>query len=117
MRHKVKSKRLNRDEAHLSAMLRNLATSVILYEKVKTTESKAKMIKPIVEKLIAGAKQDSPVVVMRRLNAYLVDKNASKKLTADLVVRYKDRSSGFLRIVPLGFRAGDAAPMVQIELV
>ena len=117
MRHRVKSKRLNRDEAHLDSMLRNLTTSVILYEKVKTTEPKAKMVKPIIEKLIASTKQDSPSVAIRRLNGYLVDKNATKKMINDILVRYKDRPSGFLRIVPLGFRAGDAASMVQIELV
>ena len=117
MRHRVKSKKLNRDEAHLDSMLRNLATSVILYEKVKTTQSKAKMIKPIVEKLISKSKKQSLPVAMRSLNKYLTDKNASKKLTRELLDRYKDRQSGFLRIIPMGFRAGDAAPMVQIELI
>jgi len=117
MRHKVESKRLNRSEAHLDAMTRNLATSVILYEKVKTTESKAKFIKPVVERLIAKAKRQTPTVSARSLNAYLLDKNATKKLMGELVERYKERSSGFCRITPLGFRKGDAATLVQIELV
>jgi len=98
-------------------MTRNLATSIILYEKVKTTKSKAKLVKPVVEKLISKAKKQAIPVAMRSLNAYLTDKNASKKMTRDIITRYKDRSSGFLRVTPLGFRAGDAAPMVQIELV
>ena len=117
MRHRVKKTRLNRNEAHLNAMLRNLATSIVLYEKVKTTRSKAKTIKPIVEKLISSAKKQSLPVAMRTLNAYLMDKNASKKLVRELLDRYKDRQSGFLRIVPLGNRVGDSAPMVQIEFV
>ena len=98
-------------------MARNLATSIILYEKVKTTQSKAKLIKPIVEKLITKAKTQSLPVASRTLNAYLMDKNATKKLTRELLDRYKERSSGFLRITPLGYRSGDAAMMVQIELV
>lgn len=117
MRHLVKSKRVNRNEAHLDSMMRNLATSIILYEKVKTTRSKAKLLKPIIEKLIIDSKGGSAVNVYRRLNAYLLDKNASKKLVNELIVRYKERNSGFVRITNIGFRAGDAAPMVQIELV
>lgn len=117
MRHKVKSKRINRDEAHLDSMLRNLATSIVLYERVKTTRSKAKLVKPIVEKLITASKKNSTANAMRLLNAYLLDKNASKKLVRELLDRYKDRNSGFLRLTNLGFRSGDAAPMVQIELV
>ena len=117
MRHRVKSKRLNRDEAHLNAMTRNLATSIILYEKVKTTQSKAKLVKPVVEKLISKAKTQDLPLATRTLNAYLMDKNATKKLTRELMDRYKERSSGFLRITPFGYRSGDAAPMVQIELV
>ena len=117
MRHRVKSKRLNRDAAHLDSMLRNMATSIILYEKVKTTKSKAKLVKGVVEKLITKAKKQSTQVAMRSLNAYLMDKNASKKMMREILERYKDRSSGYLRITALGFRAGDAAPMVQIEFV
>ncbi|MBN2307303.1 50S ribosomal protein L17 [Candidatus Peregrinibacteria bacterium] len=117
MRHRVKSKKLNRDEAHLEAMTRNLVTSIILYEKVKTTESKAKLVKPIVERLITKTKQQTLPVATRYLNAYLLDKNATKKLTRELLGKYKDKNSGFLRITPLGYRAGDAASMVQIELI
>ncbi len=117
MRHRVKSKRLNRNKAHLNAMLRNLATSIVLYERVKTTQAKAKLIKPVVEKLITAAKKQSLPVAMRTLNAYFLDKNASKKMTRELLDRYKERSSGFLRITPMGFRAGDAAPMATIEFV
>lgn len=117
MRHRQKSKRINRDRAHLDAMLRNLATSVILYEKIKTTQAKAKLVKPIVEKLITASKGKSKMNAYRTLNAYLFDTNASKKLMNELAPRYKDKSSGCVRITKLGFRAGDAAPVVQLELV
>ncbi len=98
-------------------MLRNMVTSIILYEKVKTTKSKAELAKSVVEKLITKAKKQPLPVAMRTLNGYLMDENASKKLTRELLERYKDRQSGYLRVTPLGFRAGDSAPMVQIELV
>lgn len=117
MRHRVKTARLNREGSHLDSMLRNMATSIILHEKVKTTQSKAKMIKPVVEKLITAAKGQSTSLALRTLNAYLTDKAASKKLTQELLERYKERSSGYLRVIPLGFRKGDSAPIVQIELV
>jgi large subunit ribosomal protein L17 len=109
--------RLNRDEAHLDSMLRNLAVSLILYEKVKTTQAKAIAIKPVIERLIVNAKKQTLPVAMRALNAYLPDKNASKKLTQELLKRYEKRQSGFVRIIPLGNRPGDAAPVVQIEFV
>ncbi|QQR83360.1 50S ribosomal protein L17 [Candidatus Peregrinibacteria bacterium] len=117
MRHRVKSKRLNRNPSHLDAMLRNLATSIILYEKVKTTTPKAKMVQPIVEKLITFAKTHDRMNTMRHLNAYLKDENACKKLVNELLTRYEGKQSGFLRRTPLGFRVGDAAPMTQIEFV
>jgi len=117
MRHQVKSKRVNRGEAHRDLMLRNLATSVVLYEKVKTTYAKAKLVKPIIEKLITTAKNNTALNAKRSLNAYFLDKNASNKMTKELLERYKERNSGFVRLTKLGFRAGDAAPMVQIELV
>ncbi len=117
MRHRVKSKRINRESSHLDSMLRNLATSIVLYEKVKTTQARAKLVKPIVEKLIAASKKKGLANAMRDLNSYLMDKNASKKLMQEIIPRYKDRSSGFVRLTPLGNRPGDNAPVIQIELV
>lgn len=117
MRHRVKSTRLNRDRAHLDSMLKNMATSVILYEKVKTTKPKAKLVKPQIERIISMAKKTEPFNAMRRMNSYFSDENASKKVMNELLKRYKDRPSGFVRITALGHRPGDAAPMVQIELV
>lgn len=122
MRHKVKKVKLGRQNGHMTALLKNLVTSVILYEKVKTTEAKAKAIQPKVEKLITLARAaesgKKPVrEVIRTFNRELFDENASRKLLEELAKRYADRSSGFTRITRLGHRAGDAAPLVQIELV
>lgn len=98
-------------------MVRNMATSLILYEKIQTTVPKAKLIVPIVERLIASSKKDSKLNIHRRLNSFLMDKNAVKKLINELLERYKERPSGFLRSVKMGYRPGDAARKVQVELV
>jgi large subunit ribosomal protein L17 len=98
-------------------MLRNLATSAILYEKIKTTRTRAMKLKGVIEKLITAAKKNTPANALRYLNAYLLDKNASNKLVRELLQRYKEKSSGFVRVTKLGTRAGDAADMAQIELL
>lgn len=97
-------------------MLRNLAASVLIYEKVKTTEAKAKAVKPLVERAITIAKKGD-LTARRRLIAILPQKNAVKKAMEVLGERYKDRSGGYTRIVKLGHRQGDGAKMAQIELV
>lgn len=102
--------------AHLNAMLGNLASSVILYEKVKTTRAKAMAVKPILEKLISMARNKSAAHTLRHADSFLPLKSASAKLVQVLAPRYKEKKSGFLRIIPLGHRVGDAAPLVQIEL-
>lgn len=120
MRHRKKQLKLGSDRDHTKAILRNLATSVILYEKVKTTQTKAKAVAPEVEKMITIAKncvkKEDQMNAIRRLNALVYDKNASKKLLEELKDRYKDKQSGFTRITNIGFRKGDAATLVQIEL-
>jgi large subunit ribosomal protein L17 len=117
MRHRVKNKRVGHNAPLSNSILRNLATSIILYEKVKTTKGRAVKVKSVLEKLITMAKNSTPYNAVRSLNAYLLDAKASDKMMADLLSRYKDRKSGFLRVTHLGHRAGDAAEMVQIELV
>jgi large subunit ribosomal protein L17 len=122
MRHKVKKVKLGRQNAHLAAMIKNLVTSVILYEKIKTTEAKAKAAQPRVEKLISlaravelGKKPEREAI--REFNRQLFDENASRKLLEELGKRYADRTSGFTRTTHIGNRAGDSAPVVQLELV
>lgn len=122
MRHRTKHTNFGRQKDHQKALLKNLATSVILYEKIKTTEAKAKVVAPRVEKLITVArKAESGKITkkdaIRKFKAALFDENASRKLIEEIGKRYKDRTSGFTRITHIGNRAGDAAPYVQLELV
>lgn len=97
-------------------MLRNLASSVLIYEKVKTTEAKAKTVKPLVEKVITISKKND-LTARRRLLEILPQKLAVKKALEVLGGRYKDRRGGYCRITKLGKRPGDGASVVQIELV
>lgn len=122
MRHKVHKKKFGRQSDHTRAMLKNLTTSLILYEKIKTTRAKAKAVAPRVEKLItlARAVDKGKVSVreaIRRFESELFDENASRKLVEELGKRYAKRESGFTRMIALRNRSGDAAPVVQIELI
>ena len=118
MRHKVKKVKLGSDKDHTNALMRNLAMSVIIYEKIKTTSAKAKAVQPFVEKLIniaKGAKEKRHAI--REIERLLQHKNSSKKIMEVLIDKYKDRNSGYTRITKLGYRSGDNAPVVQIELI
>lgn len=117
MRHRVQKKRLNRKKAPRELLIRNMATSVILYDAVKTTKAKAKLVGPLVERLITAVKKNDAKTGIRYINKYLLDKNASRKLTQEVVKKYVDRDSGYTRMTDLGPRAGDNAPMVKLELV
>ena len=117
MRHRNKKNSLNVDNDHQKAMIRNLVTSIILHEKVKTTAKKAKVSAPYVEKLISIAKKKDSRIAIREINKVVFDKNASKKIMQVLKDRYKNQDSGFTRITKVGFRAGDNAPVSLIELV
>lgn len=116
MRHRVKGKILGREKASREMMLRNLASSILIYEKVKTTEAKAKAVKPIVEKMITVAKFGD-LTARRKLIDTLPQKLAVKKAMEVLGKRYQDRNGGYTRIIKLGNREGDGAKVVQIELV
>jgi large subunit ribosomal protein L17 len=117
MRHKVKKVKLGSDKDHTTAIMRNLAMSVIIYEKIKTTRAKAKAVQPFVERLISIAKKDNKREAIRQIEKLLQHQNSSKKLLEVIAVKYKDRTSGFTRITKLGYRNGDNAPVVQLELV
>ena len=116
MRHRVKGKKLDRKKAPREAMLKNLASSIIIYEKVKTTEAKAKTVKPLLEKIITTSIKGD-LASRRELIRLLPQPMAVKKAMEILAVKYKDRRGGYLRIIKLGKRLGDNASMVQIELV
>ena len=116
MRHRSTKQVFSRKKAPREALFRNLAAQVILYEKIITTEAKAKAIRPIVEKLISRSKVDN-LANRRILISYLPIKNAVKKAFEVLGPRYKERSGGYLRITKLANRQGDGAAMAQIEFV
>jgi large subunit ribosomal protein L17 len=109
-------RKLNRTSAHREAMFRNMASSLIKHEVIKTTLPKAKELRRVAEPLITLAKTDG--VANRRLAfARLRDEVAVGKLFTEIGPRYASRPGGYLRILKCGFRAGDAAPMAYVELV
>jgi large subunit ribosomal protein L17 len=116
MRHGLGLRKLNRTSAHRQAMLRNMTNSLIAHEAIKTTLPKAKELRRVIEPLITRAKQDS--VANRRLAfARLRDDTSVAKLFTDLGPRFKARPGGYTRILKMGFRVGDNAPMALVELV
>ena len=116
MRHRNTTKTLDRKAAPRKALLRGLAESIVLYEKVKTTKAKAKAVRSLVERSITVAKRGD-LTARRRLLATFHNEKAVKKALEVIGPRYKDRQGGYTRIIPIGFRKGDGAEMVQIELV
>jgi large subunit ribosomal protein L17 len=116
MRHRNKNKILDRQKGPRELMLRNLASSIILYEKVKTTAAKAAAVRPLVGKVITISKVGD-LAARRSLLEVLLQKNAVLKAMEVLGVRYKERNGGYTRTIKLGARQGDGASMVQIELV
>ena len=116
MRHLKSGRKLNRNSSHRKAMFRNMATSLVQHETIKTTLPKAKELRRVVEPLITLAKVDG--VANRRL-AFdrLRDKAAVGKLFTDLGPRFKERPGGYIRILKMGPRPGDAAPMALVQLV
>lgn len=116
MRHKKSGRKLGRNSSHRKAMFRNMAASLLRHETIKTTVPKAKELRKVVEPLITLAKIDG--VANRRL-AFdrLRDKEVVGKLFNDLGPRFKERPGGYIRILKIGPRAGDAAPMAIVQLV
>ena len=116
MRHGNGLRKLNRTSAHRQAMLRNMMNSLIAHEAIKTTLPKAKELRRVIEPMITLSKNDS--VANRRLAfARLRDDASVAKLFADLGPRFKARPGGYTRILKMGFRVGDNAPMAVVELV
>lgn len=116
MRHQNRNKKLNRTSSHRKAMMVNMAVSLILHEQIVTTLPKAKLIRPVVEKLVTlGRKAD--LSSRRRLLSLLRSTLAVNKVIDVLSPRYLQRNGGYLRIIKAGFRYGDMAPMAVIEFV
>ncbi|MCK5320831.1 50S ribosomal protein L17 [Candidatus Parcubacteria bacterium] len=116
MRHRIKKTTLGRKKEPREMMLRNLTSSVLIYEKVKTTKAKAKAVKPLVEKAITTAKKGD-LTARRSLIEKLPQKMAIKKAIEVLGKKYKDRKGGYTRIINLQPRQGDGAEMARLELV
>jgi large subunit ribosomal protein L17 len=116
MRHASSGKKLGRDSAHRKAMYANLASALIEHGRIKTTEAKAKAVKPIAEKMITLGRRGD-VHAHRQAVAFLRSKDIVHKLFAEVAPRFADRPGGYSRIVKLGPRQGDAAEMVYLELV
>jgi large subunit ribosomal protein L17 len=117
MAHRIDGRKLSRQHGPRMALYANLIVAVMRYEKVKTTEAKAKEIRPQVERMITLAKRGD-LAARRTVIAELPDEPlVVKKLFDEIAPKYADRTSGYTRLVKIGQRAGDAAPIVQIELV
>jgi len=116
MRHRHGLRKLNRTSAHRQAMLRNMMNSLIEHEAIKTTLPKAKELRKIIEPMITLAKKDSLANKRLAFNR-LRDRDSVVKLFAVLGPRYQTRPGGYTRILKMGFRVGDNAPMAFVELV
>ena len=116
MRHRVAHRKLSRTTEHRLSLLRNLAASLITHERIRTTVAKAKELRPFVEKLVTLGKRDS-LHARRRALSILSSKTVVRRLFSDVSPRFSERPGGYTRILKLGPRQGDGAPMAFIEFV
>ena len=115
MRHLKAGKKLGRNKTQRKALKKQLASALILHEKIKTTETKAKFLKPYIDNIITINKKKK-LIAKRRIFT-LLNKKAAVKLRKALADKFEDRNSGYTRTTKLGNRNGDNAPIVQIELI
>ena len=116
MRHKIGYKKLNRTSEHRKALIKNMLGSLIKYEQIKTTLPKAKVLRPVAEKIITLGKKDT-LHNTKTIISKLQNKELAKKVRNTLSKRYKDRKGGYTRIIKAGYRSGDNAPVAIIEFV
>ena len=116
MRHGFANKKLNRTSSHRKALLKNMLNSLIKYEQITTTLSKAKFLKPQADKIITLGKKES-LQTTKILMSKLQDKKSTTKVKKTLSQRYEKRNGGYTRIIKAGFRYGDNAPMAIIEFL
>jgi large subunit ribosomal protein L17 len=115
VRHRHGPRKLGRATGHRSALLRNQATDLFRYERIRTTEPKAKELRAFAERLITLAKRGD-LHARRQIIAQLYDTRIANKLVDELAPRFADRPGGYVRMFHLGPRRGDSAPMAQLEL-
>jgi large subunit ribosomal protein L17 len=116
LRHRVAGRKLSRPTAHRWALYRNLVTDLIKYNKIVTTEAKAKEIRGLAEKMITLGKEGS-LASRRRALSFVTDKKLVDKIFSELAPRYIERPGGYTRVVKLGRRVGDGARIAQVEMV
>ena len=116
MRHKFGHKKLNRTSEHRKALLKNMLNSLVKYEQITTTLPKAKVLRPVAEKIITIGKNDN-LANIRRLVSKLQNMHSVNKIRKTLSKRYESRKGGYTRIIKAGYRYGDNAPMAIIEFV
>ena len=115
MRHLKAGRKLNRTSSHRKALFRNLVTSLIEHEQVRTTDAKAKELRRVADRMITLGKRGS-LHARRQALAYIRSRSAVTKLFDEVAVRFKERPGGYTRVIKIGHRHGDAAPMSVIEL-
>lgn len=116
MRHNKAGRRLGRTTSHRIAMFRNMVTSFLEHERITTTDAKAKELRSIAEKMITLGKRGD-LHALRQAASYIRDKKVVTKLFSTIAPRYQERDGGYTRIIKLGIRPGDNAPLSVIELV
>ncbi len=116
MRHQKAGRKLGRTSAHRQALLRNLVTSLLLHERIVTTEAKAKELRRIAEQMITLAKRED-LHARRQASKIIMDETVLKKLFDSLGARFSQRPGGYTRITKLSYRAGDGASLAAIELL
>jgi len=116
MRHRVKGKKLGRDTAHRRALLRNLVTSFLEKERIRTSLAKAKAARPLAEKMITLGKRNT-LNARRKAIRFIFREAVVKKLFDELGPRFSERPGGYTRIVKIGPRSGDGADMALLELI
>ena len=116
MRHKIAGRKLSRPTAHRMLMLRGMVTDLLRHESIRTTEPKAKEVRRLAERVITRGKKGT-LHQRRQAAAFLTDERVVGKVFDELKTRYEDRSGGYTRIVKIGPRQGDAAPMAVLQLV
>jgi large subunit ribosomal protein L17 len=116
MRHRKSGRKLGRTSSHREAMLRNMVTSLLKYEKITTTDAKAKELRKVAEKMITLGKRGD-LHARRQALSFVRDREIVGKLFDELSARYRDWTGGYTRIVKMGNRAGDNAPVSLIEFI
>ncbi len=116
MRHRVKGRQLSRTASHRKALLKNLAASLIVHDRIVTTEAKAKELRPFVERLITLARRGG-LHAQRQVERKIKDRKVSHRLFHEIGPRFSERPGGYTRIIKLGNRKGDGARIARIELL